>query len=278
MERVESRSRVVGAWLALLLLPMAAVGQVVVLPDAFYRADLTYPAPAQHLVGPGGLGVDAPLRSGAGVDLGHLTASAATGAGLLPTAGISIDLTGNGYAAVAGEAYAGLNYNWRVEQIGGVERSTARVKIHVLGSVSSATEADADISPLYAQASIDFIGSQSIFVAGLNPGRPYVGDAFDVTFTKVVGKDSIFSASLVAYGLAGASWHGGDGRARGDAFVDPLIEIDPDWAYAGDFRVVFSSGIGPPPIPEPATGILLALGLAGMAARTCQQRAKGRAP
>jgi hypothetical protein len=104
-------------------------------------------------------------------------------------------------------------------------------------------------------------------VAGVDPGHPYTADSFDSTFTKVVAKDSIFSTSLVASGLAAVGWDGGSGNARLDAFVDPLIEIDPEWSGAADFRLIFSNGIGIAPIPEPASVLLLVAGLLTVFAR-----------
>jgi len=238
----------------------------VALPDARFRAELLDPD-TRYLFEQGSLHVDEDVVSGAGRYLGRVSGSASTTAGLLPSAAIQLELSGSGIAANSETAHAGLTYYWRVEQVAGAPRSAARVRIHVAGSVSSALVGDAGASPLYALASIDFIGSQSTFVAGVNPGHPYNGDSFDSTFTKLVAKDSIFSTSLVAYGLAGVGWEGGSGSARLDAFVDPLIEIDPEWSPAADFRVVFSSGIGVVPIPEPASALLLVAGLLALFAR-----------
>jgi hypothetical protein len=257
-----------GVGLAALLflagVPARAAG--VALPEARFRAQLL-DHDTRYLFEPGSIGVDEDVLSGSGRPLGHVSGSAATSDGLLPTAAIQLELSGNGTAARSEIAHAALTYYWRVEQIAGPPRSTARVRISAAGSVSSALVGDADASPLYAMAIIDFIGSQSTFVAGVNPGHPFTGNAFDSTFTKFVGKESIFSTSLVAYGLAAVGWEDGAGTARLDAFVDPLIEIDPEWSFARDFRVVFSSGIGIAPIPEPASVLLLVAGLVTLCAR-----------
>lgn len=244
-------------------LPLPA-GAAIVIPDAVYRAELNYPPPPKRYFEAGGISVDEQWLSGGGVNLGHVTASAATGGGLLPMAAITVDLSGTGNGAIAAEGHAALTYYWAVEQISGTPRNTARVRIHTEGAVSSAVVGDADASPLYAEAIIDFIGSQSVFIAGVKRGTSFLGNSFDATFTKQVAKDTVFSTSLIAYGLANAGWDGGAGTARLDAFVDPLIEIDPEWSSASDFRMLFSSGVGVAPIPEPATYLLWACGLVAL--------------
>lgn len=53
------------------------------------------------------------------------------------------------------------------------------------------------------------------------------------------------------------------GTASWTASVDPMIEIDPNFADASDFSLEFSPN--PPSVPEPSTFLLLGTGLLGMA-------------
>ena len=57
--------------------------------------------------------------------------------------------------------------------------------------------------------------------------------------------------------------------------ADPLIEIDPAWAFAGDFRVVFSNGIGAAPIPEPTAYVVWSTGLLLLLAARAASGARG---
>jgi hypothetical protein len=246
--------------IVILALPGGVAAAMVEIPEAVYRSTLNYPPPARYLFGPGGISVDEEWLTGSGASRGHITASAGTAGGLAPFAAVSIHLTGTGVAANGADAYAGVTYYWLVEQIAGAPRSSARVLIHVEGSVSEALGGDASASE-YALVNINFVGSNAIFVAGEGgpPGIPSLGESFDRTFTRLVPTNTVFSTSLVASGIANAGWHGDAGSGRLDAFADPLIQIDPDWAFADDFRVVFSSGVGV--IPEPAAVILWMAGL-----------------
>jgi hypothetical protein len=214
---------------------------VVMLPEARYQADLNFPLPAEHLPAVGSISIDRRLVTGTGVDRGHVRATAGTTDGLTPTAAISVELSGTGHGANSADAVASLIYYWKVEQVAGPPRSTAQVRIHVEGEVSSALAGDAEAS-VYAEAVIFFIGSHASFVAGMKPGVPFTGNSFDRTFTRQVSTQSEFWTTLFARGTARVSADDAPGTARMDAFADPLIEIDPAWEHASDFRVVFSSG------------------------------------
>lgn len=67
------------------------------------------------------------------------------------------------------------------------------------------------------------------------------------------------------------------GAGTGSAFLDPFFAIDPNFANAGDYSLVFSAGVGNNPlgdgasVPEPASVLLLGTGLAAAGAR-CRRR------
>jgi hypothetical protein len=194
---------------------------------------------------------------------------------LTPTAAISVDLSGTGHGANSADAVASLIYYWKVEQIAGPPRSMAPVRIHVEGEVSSALAGDAAAN-VFAEVVINFIGSHASFVAGAKPGDPFTGNSFNRTFTREVSTRSEFWTTLFARGTATVSHDDAPGTARLDAFADPLIEIDPAWEHASDFRVLFSSGIGVAAVPEPAAYLLWAAGLAVLGCCVWRQSEMGR--
>lgn len=248
-----------------------------ILPDAFYRQEFRYPRPGRYHFEEGSISMAEEVIGIGGADIGRISGSAASTGGLLPMAAIDIAVSGTGFSAIDGEAIAALSYSWAVEQIAGTPRQTARVRIHTRGGVSAVANGDAAYAPYYAMASI-WYGSWHTFVAGVNPGVPSYGDSFDQTYTPFVGVNQVFTTNLTAYALVAASWHGGAGTARADAWVDPVIEIDPGWLYADNFRVVFSRGIGVAPevapavVPEPAVSLLVGSGLAAIGLKTRRWR------
>jgi len=56
------------------------------------------------------------------------------------------------------------------------------------------------------------------------------------------------------------------------AFADPDLRIDPSFANAGQYSIVFSAGVVPSVVPEPATVALLLPGLIGLALRVRRAR------
>jgi hypothetical protein len=62
---------------------------------------------------------------------------------------------------------------------------------------------------------------------------------------------------------------------QGSAYVDPIIEIDPDFANASGYSLVFSTGIGNGVTPIPATLPLFATGLGALGVLGWWQEADG---
>jgi hypothetical protein len=55
------------------------------------------------------------------------------------------------------------------------------------------------------------------------------------------------------------------------SFVDPYFEIDPSFALASHFRLVFSDGAGNLPVPEPTSALMIGTGIFILAA-VCSRR------
>lgn len=85
-------------------------------------------------------------------------------------------------------------------------------------------------------------------------------------------QETIYAIGVRAF--ASATLHGltGSPPALADAVADPFLRIDPDWQYASYFMVQQESALHPgewlevsrvwtQPVPEPASGALLALGV-----------------
>lgn len=72
--------------------------------------------------------------------------------------------------------------------------------------------------------------------------------------------------------IASIYYYGAFGWIGLRAVADPYIYVDPAFAYAGDYRIVVSAGVGnAPPVPEPSTLWLAVAGLAVL----CRRRARG---
>lgn len=200
---------------------------------------------------------------------GSVDGWAKTTGGALPTASIDFYLSGHFPNGINGRAIATTSYSWLIEQIGGAPYySTVPVIVTTKGDVSYEAVGDVDIGFLYAKAGFNWLSQYSEFKADLTNADGGSGNmSFDESFKKFVGIGNIYSVGLTAWGHADAD----DGESiHFSAYVDPLIIIDPTFARASDFRVVFSEGIGP--IPLPATAWLFGSGLLGLVGATRRNR------
>lgn len=80
--------------------------------------------------------------------------------------------------------------------------------------------------------------------------------SFDALMSPGGAQGKIDMIASIAFDSAPFGWPGG---LR--ALADPYIHVDPAFAYAGDYRIVVSAGVGnAPPVPEPSTLTLLGTG------------------
>jgi hypothetical protein len=105
-------------------------------------------------------------------------------------------------------------------------------------------------------------------IVSTNPADPLCSSAsFDVneTFDLVVDRLNYINLYVFAYADTG---NRDPGWGIAEAWIDPIIQIDPGFALRDHYRLVFSAGItaDPPPnggpVPEPVTLLLVVAGLA----------------
>ncbi len=93
-----------------------------------------------------------------------------------------------------------------------------------------------------------------------NSSQGTLADQFDFIDTFDVRVDWVHNVSLRAFAHVNKSVSNDPGEGTANAFIDPIIEIDP--AYAASYRVVVSEGVS---VPEPSSALLLAVGALGLA-------------
>ena len=195
---------------------------------------------------------------------GSLIGSATTRGMVLPMANIDLALAGLEYG-ITGCARASIYYFWAVEQIGG-DPYYGKIPVHITtaGSVSRTASGSVGLGYLYAKVSFGWDPwSYTNYEADLT-GETGT-ESFNEEFTRKVYKDTQFIVGLLVQGGATNAFNGGTVNMSG--YVDPIFVIDPTWDRAKDFKLVFSEGISPQPqpVPEPATLLLIASGLMGLA-------------
>lgn len=113
--------------------------------------------------------------------------------------------------------------------------------------------------------------TMGICLNSISGGCPALPPFGTVTFEATA--DQVYEVDLYVSGQGQIACVGCS--AVGTAYVDPFIQIDPDFADAADFQVLISAGIGnsPPTIPEPSTWVMMVVGLAGLGFANYRHRA-----
>ena len=157
------------------------------------------------------------------------------------------------------DASAALFYNFQVTPVPGVQPPNVLIPIVTVGVVSGAGGLNvANVTV------VDTQNTQTVFNVNQN-------GSFNYTMSVTSGVEYLVQMSALAeveQTSAGAS-----------VIVDPTFEIDPNFAYASDFQILFSSGIGNSPnaTPLPAALPLFATGLGTLGLFGWRRRRKNAA-
>jgi hypothetical protein len=114
----------------------------------------------------------------------------------------------------------------------------------------------------YASASVGPTSLGSIACGGLTAP---LSDAFSTTVPIGLRVGETVGVFLTAGGnIIASSEDGMSVMGAFDAWVDPIFTIDPAFAYASDFELVFSPGLtSPTPVPEPSFLVLVGIAAGG---------------
>lgn len=160
---------------------------------------------------------------------------------------------------VSGEA--SIRYYWAIEQIGGPAwNELVPVDIVTAGSTSFSVDTvnGIGVTNMYADILFDTSGDSNRSFSATPCGGPFCEPgtySFDEAFTVQTHPNVANRVQMVAF-IGAALW---DGSLVASAWIDPIIRIDPDFARAADFQIVFSNDVTP--IPLPPALLLLGSGL-----------------
>lgn len=194
------------------------------------------------------------------------SASVRTLGGALPLAEgrISYTATANPTTSLFGSFEARIYYEWTVERVGGDPfAGTVPIVVRTRGAIERVSNTYGKVQHLWARAKIVLPDTGRASDSHVAPGcTSFVCGpehaSFDDTFRGAATPGASYSVTLDA---KGQGYLGADGGSFSiGAWVDPRIEIAPDFDRRDDFRLVFSEGVTP--VPEPASAALLAAGLA----------------
>ncbi|MBN9562422.1 MAG: hypothetical protein J0H14_17100 [Alphaproteobacteria bacterium] len=168
--------------------------------------------------------------------------------------------TGNGYGSVAGLSFAEAYIQYSFE----ISGPDGTVPILVIGN--GGIQVSGDATSQNAGAAI-IIGGLGGACAGLARDYCHAGDhsSFDITgiYSVLANQEyGVLVDAVVLYG-GGSSW-------TATAFADPSFAIDPTFARAGEYTLIFSPGLESIAVPEPPALPLFgfaALGIAGVKLR-----------
>lgn len=119
------------------------------------------------------------------------------------------------------------------------------IVVHTQGGIERANNVYAKVEHLWAQARIELPGS----------GRPSEYHVARGCVSRVCGQGDLLTDTRT---LSISAW------------VDPRIEIAPDFARRDDFRLTFSAGVTP--VPEPSSAMLFAAGVGVILAAVGRRR------
>jgi hypothetical protein len=179
------------------------------------------------------------------VDYGSADGVATTVGGAHPSVDTHLDINGYAPYGTAGGGAARIFYYWAVEQVGGAPyEGLVPIRIVASGNVSRGIAGDVELGLLYAFATFNLHNELVQLEASLCDAQGCYtgGDGFAESFVADVALDTAYSVQLHTNGYDAVE---PAATASFQAAAEAVLVIDPDFARAGDFRIVYSAGIAP---------------------------------
>jgi hypothetical protein len=176
---------------------------------------------------------------------GSADGTSTTIGGVLPSVRSSLDLNGYFPYGTAGGGSARIFYYWAVEQIAGEPYDgLVPIRIEASGYVSRGIAGDVALGQLYAYATFNLEQNLVQLEATLCDALGcYSGsDSFADTFVADVALDTPYSVQLYAFGYDTVA---PAGTVSYESAADAVLIVDPAFARASDFRIVYGAGISP---------------------------------
>ena len=152
----------------------------------------------------------------------------------------------NPYGLTLGSASASarLSFQMEVTQISFFSGNPFVVPVTLTGATSGNGTTSFEVSVTDSTGKIIY-----------DTGQETAGDSIDETVLLNVGE--VYTVSTEADVFTASN-------GTANLSIDPLAEIDPNFAYGQDYALYFSPGLFPASVPEPATATLLGAPLAAM--------------